>query len=132
MQTATTRALVDRLAGFDRVVEVGVGHRPGVAAGLATAGVAVTATDVRNRPVPEGVRFVRDDVTDPDPRIYSGADAVFARNLPPDLHRPARDVAHTVDAPLLFTTLGGDPTTVSVDRETLPRTTLFVADSQPP
>jgi len=129
---ATTHALVDRLARFDRVVEVGVGRRPEVAAGLAARGVSVTATDVRERPVPESVRFVRDDTTDPDREVYAGADAVFARNLPPELHAPVRDVAHEARAEFLFTTLGADPPAVPVARETLPGTTLFVAESQPP
>jgi len=46
---ATTHALVDRLAGFERVVEVGVGHRPDVAAALADRGVSVTVTDAACR-----------------------------------------------------------------------------------
>jgi len=86
----------------------------------------VTVTDVRDRPVPTGVRFVRDDVTDPDRSVYAATDAVFARNLPPELHRPARGLARSVDVPLLFTTLGGDQPVIPVTRETLPGATLFV------
>ncbi len=132
MEVDTTHALVARLGGFDRVVEVGVGSRPDVAAGLAARGVSVTATDVRDRSVPAIVRFVRDDVTDPDRRVYARADAIYARNLPPELHRPVGELASDVDAAFLFTTLGADPPTVPVERETLPGTTLFVAESQPP
>ncbi|MFC6861990.1 UPF0146 family protein [Halomicroarcula sp. GCM10025817] len=113
-------ALVSRLEVADRVVEVGVGARPGVAGDLAAAGVSVTATDIEPRPVPEGVRFVVDDVTDPDPSVYAGADVVFARHLPPELHRPVRDVARSVGAACWFTTLGGDPPTVRVETEQLP------------
>jgi uncharacterized UPF0146 family protein len=132
MGVATTHALVGRLARFDRVVEVGVGRRPKVAAGLAARGVSVTATDIRERSVPGSVRFVRDDATDPDREVYAGADAVFARNLPPELHGSVRDVAREVGARFLFTTLGADPPAVPVARETLPVTTLFVAEPQPP
>ncbi|AQL42357.1 hypothetical protein BV210_06355 [Halorientalis sp. IM1011] len=124
-------ALADRLATYDRLVEVGVGNRPAVAAALANRGCAVTATDVHDREIPASVDFVRDDVTDPDPTVYADADAVYALNLPPELHRPTRSVARDADADFLFTTLGGDPPLIPVARETLPGTTLFVAADGP-
>jgi len=123
---------VDRLGGFDRVVEVGVGRRPGVAAALADAGVDVTATDIVERAVPADVAFVRDDVTDPDRSIYRGVDAIYALNLPPELHRPCRDLARAVGAELLFTTLGGDQPTIPVERETLASDTLYRARLEGP
>ncbi|MEF8783458.1 MAG: UPF0146 family protein [Haloarculaceae archaeon] len=132
MREETIHALVARLAEFDRVVEVGVGNRPDVAAVLADTGVTVTATDVRERPTPEGIQFARDDVTDPDRQVYADADAIYALSLPPELHRPALDLALDVDAALLFTTLGGDPPAVPVERETLPGATLFTAKPQRP
>jgi hypothetical protein len=128
----TGTPLVDRLRRYDRLVEVGVGRRSDVAGALAAAGRAVTATDVHERSVPPGVRFVRDDVVaaarrdDPGPAYC--ADAVYALNLPPELHRPVRDVARAVGADCLFTTLGGDPPTVPARPETLPGDTLYVAD----
>jgi uncharacterized UPF0146 family protein len=122
--------LVTRLSDCDRVVEVGVGRRPGVAAALAERGVDVTATDVRDRSPPEGVRFVRDDVTDPDLRVYRGVDALYARHCPPELQRPARDVARAVGAPFLFTTLGGDPALVEARRVNAGDGTVFVADAE--
>ncbi|WP_254273370.1 UPF0146 family protein [Haloarcula marina] len=113
------RALVGRLSDADGVVEVGVGNRPSVAAELAARGVSVTATDIHERPVPDGVTFVVDDVTDPTLSVYEDADIVFARNLPPELHRPLRVIARRVDAACWFTTLGGDQPAVPVDREQL-------------
>ena len=113
-------ALVTRLSAVDSVVEVGVGNRPDIAAELASRGLTVTATDVRERPVPDGVAFVEDDVTDPDIAVYEGADVVFARNCPPELHRPLRDLARRVGAACWFTTLGGDPPAVPVEAEQLP------------
>ena len=112
-------ALVSRLSAADSVVEVGVGNRPGVAAGLAARGVDVTATDVRERTVPDAVAFVCDDVTEPTLSVYEGADIVFARNLPPELQRPLRRVAREVGAACWFTTLGGDPAVVPADPEQL-------------
>ena len=118
--TEPETALVKRLSAADSVVEIGVGNRPGVAAGLAERGVDVTATDIRERSVPDGVTFVRDDVTEPELSVYQEADIVFARNLPPELHRPVRDLARRADAACWFTTLGGDPPVVPVEPEQLP------------
>ncbi|WP_254537194.1 UPF0146 family protein [Halomarina litorea] len=128
---ATREALVSRLARHDRLVEVGVGNRPDVARALAAGGAEVTATDVHDRPVPDGVRFVRDDVTAPDDSVYADADALYALNLPPDLHGPTWALARRHDAAFLFTTLGGDPAAVRADPETLPGETLFTARPAP-
>lgn len=124
--TETTDAIVSRLRVFDSLVEIGIGRRTEVAAAL-SAHASVTATDVTDRTVPRGVRFVRDDVTDPDPAVYAGADAVYGLNLPPELHRPARSVARTHDTYLVFTTLGTDPAAVPTRPETIPGETLFWA-----
>ncbi|MFB6302421.1 MAG: UPF0146 family protein [Haloferacaceae archaeon] len=125
--------MIERLSDHDSAVEVGIGGRPEVAAGLAAAGVDVTAVDVDRDAVaiPDGVRFVRDDiveraaVVDRDPGPYRNADVVYARRLPPELHRPTLAVARAVGAELVFTTLGGDPTLVPVDPETVPGGTLY-------
>ena len=123
--------MVDYLLEYDHVVEVGIGRRTDVAARLVQAGVAVTATDVYPRDVPDGVRFVRDDVVDPDLEVYADADAISARNLPPELHRPTLVVARGADADFLFTTLGGDQPAIPVERRTIREGTLYVARSQP-
>jgi len=120
-------ALVDRLATFDALVEVGVGNRPDVASALADRGCSVVATDIYEQSVPDGVRFVRDDVTDPAADVYATADAIYARNLPPELHRPTLDLARAHGAAFLFTTLGAEQPIVPVRRETLPVGTLYVA-----
>ncbi|MFQ3319067.1 MAG: uncharacterized UPF0146 family protein [Natronomonas sp.] len=126
---AIAEALVDRLARYDTLVEVGVGNRHDVAAGLAARGRQVTATDIHERAVPEGVRFVRDDVTAPDAAIYRDADALYALNCPPELQRPLATAARRADADCLFTTLGTDPAVVDAAPETLPGDTLFKAES---
>jgi len=113
-------ALVKRLSAAGSVVEVGVGNRPGVAAAVAERGADVTATDIRERSVPDPVAFVRDDVTQPTLSVYQGADIIFARNLPPELQRPVRNLARRVDAACWFTTLGGDPAVVPAEAEQLP------------
>jgi uncharacterized UPF0146 family protein len=123
----TRRAIVGRLSAFESLVEVGIGERTDVAAALVDAGRTVTATDVYTREAPAGVEFAEDDVLDPDPAPYRDADAIYALNLPPELHRPTLDVARRHDAAFLFTTLGGDQPAVSAERETVPGETIFVA-----
>jgi uncharacterized UPF0146 family protein len=119
--------LVGRLSDYERVVEVGIGHRSDVAGALANRGVSVTATDVESRETPPEVEFVRDDVTDPDRRVYAGADAIYARNFPRELHSSALALAEAVDAALRFTTLGAEQPAVQARPVTLERGTLFIA-----
>jgi len=123
----TLDALVARFAEFDAVVEVGIGRRTVVADALAEAETDVVTTDRLKRPVPDPVRFVVDDVTDPDSSVYAGADLVYALNLPPELHQPTLSVACEADAAFMFTTLGTDQPLVPVEREPLAAETLFVA-----
>jgi uncharacterized UPF0146 family protein len=130
VHNVTRDALVSRLSDYGRVVEIGIGRRTGVARALAAAGLSVVATDVCERSVPPGVRFVVDNITDPDRSVYAEADALYARNLPPELQRPALSLARDVGAPLLFTTLGDDPAVVPASREPIPRGTLYVGDPQ--
>ena len=122
-----SETLLETLAEYGRLVEVGIGRRTDVAAALADRGVAVTATDVHDRRGPDGVRFVRDDIVDADPAVYADADAIYALNLPPELHRPALSVAREADADLLFTTLGGDQPAIPVERRTIETGTLYVS-----
>ncbi|MDZ7731678.1 MAG: UPF0146 family protein [Natrialbaceae archaeon] len=102
----TQAALVDHLECADRAIEVGIGRRPAVAAELTDRGTAVTATDIHERSVPEEIRFVCDDITDPDLDLYDGADVIYALNLPqsstehwcrwPMRWVPAVDLRHSV------------------------------------
>jgi len=135
VETRRNTALVARFSAYETAVEIGVGRRPEVAVGLADAGVSVTATDVADADdvdVPASVPFVRDDVVaaserdDPGEAYHVGL--VYGLNLPPELHRPALEVAEAVDADFLFTTLGYDSPAVSTTTESLPGgETLYVA-----
>ncbi len=127
MTQSSPESLVDILARFDRVVEVGIGRNTTLAADLAARGVDVTATDVVPLDVPAGVEFVMDDITAPTRGIYEGADAIYAKRLPPELQRPAWDLARSLDIPLYFTTLGGDPAVVPAEPRTIAMGTVFVA-----
>lgn len=128
MQPDTREALADELVAYDTLVEVGIGRRVSVARTLLARGSQVIATDIYPQNVPDGVHFILDDITDPELSIYADAAAIYALNLPPELHRPIRDVARHSHSELLFTTLGGDGPAVPVSRTTIPNETLFVAE----
>jgi len=127
--------LIARRAG-DRLLEVGIGDRPEVAAALADAGRTVAAVDVVERPVPPGVAFLRADVVDladgPDPAaaLPVRPDAVYGLNLPPELHAPTARLARRLDAACLFTTLGFEAPapSVPVARRTAGDETVYVVD----
>ncbi|GAA0248350.1 UPF0146 family protein [Haladaptatus pallidirubidus] len=127
MNPETRDEMVARLADYQRAVEIGIGNRPDVAGALVDAGSVVTATDIRPRSVPAGVRFVLDDVTNPDASVYEDCDVIYALNIPPELHRPALSVAKECDSVFVFTTLGGDQPSIPVRRETVSGETLFWA-----
>jgi uncharacterized UPF0146 family protein len=135
VNTRRDTALVGRLSEYPSAVEVGVGRRPAVAAGLSDAGVAVTVTDVvaaDEVDAPPSVSFVRDDIVAASERDHPGeiyeAALVYGLNFPPELHRPALNVARAVDADFQFTTLGYDSPAVAYETEALPEgETLYVA-----
>ncbi|WP_266074968.1 UPF0146 family protein [Haladaptatus caseinilyticus] len=127
MNPDTRDEIVARLADYQSAVEIGIGNRPDVAGALADAGTDVTATDIRPRKVPTDVRFVLDDVTNPDSTLYQDTDLLYALNIPPELHRSALLVAKEYDSAFVFTTLGGDQPSVPVRRETISGETLFWA-----
>ncbi|GAB6879717.1 hypothetical protein JCM17823_19910 [Halorubrum gandharaense] len=156
--TASDRGpLVDALADFDRLLEVGVGTRPEVARELAARGREVVAIDVRAEalPAPPGpdpeseaapgsLRFAVGDVLaladSLDPAGDLGGtvngglggpfDAVYACNLPAELQRPTRKLAHRLDATFAFTTLGFEEPVVPAERRTVGRETLYVVEPQ--
>ncbi|WP_138007090.1 UPF0146 family protein [Halalkalirubrum salinum] len=138
MTYRSRRPIVRYLARYDSLVEIGIGRRPEVAAGLVDRDCDVTVVDVHDQSVPDGVSFVRDDIVErsaaaaslPDgkarneraatpraaiPAAYK-VDAIYGLNLPAELQRPAATLAARVDADCLFTTLGFEEPVVPVDR----------------
>ena len=137
MTVAPDCELADRLAGYDSLLEVGVGRRPDIAAALADAGSRVVAIDVDPEVVAEARAGAQTDVTVIHADVVSLADqqqlpfeydvdAVYARNLPAELQRPSQQLARRVDADLLFTTLGFEEPVIPVERDHLERDVLYV------
>ena len=149
---SSERALVAALNPYERLIEVGIGRRPGVALALADRGAEVVAFDVEvseaardaaaEPPGSDGgsLRVVAGDVTalTTDDRAVldalgldapgDGFDAVYARNLPAELQRSTVALAERLDAACLFTTLGFEEPVVEVrERSTESGTVAYVA-----
>lgn len=141
--SSARKSIVDRLAEYTTVLEVGIGRRPGVARALAGRNVDVQAVDVHEQSVPDCIDFVQgniveraarleetlhtDQVLEDTPIASSQVDAIYALNLPPELQQPTLQIARVVDAAFLFTTLGGDPATVPTRTESVGYDSLYVA-----
>lgn len=120
MPRTTNPLLVSRLSDAERLLEVGIGDRTGVGAGLAAAGADVRATDVRSVEVPADIWFRVEDLTaHGEVDEFHDVDIVYALNCPPELHRPLQELAAAVAADCYFTTLGTDPPAIPVEQEAL-------------
>jgi hypothetical protein len=94
-----------------RIVEVGVGKVPDVAIELQELLPAceVIVTDVAESPELSGrVKFVRDDITEPNLSIYEGAALIYAVRPPPELQPYLLKVARGVGTDLLIKPLAGE------------------------
>ncbi|MFW6153162.1 MAG: UPF0146 family protein [Halobacteriota archaeon] len=121
-------SLEGRLLRYDRLLEVGIGRRTGLARRLVAAGRSVTALDISDIDAPTGVDFVRADVVTLDPGSLPPVDAVYARRLPPELHRPTARLASALRADLVFTTLGTEVPLIDASLEGGPGRTFYVRD----
>ncbi len=127
MSHPTAASLEDRLRRCERVLEVGIGRRTGLARRLVGAGVTVIAIDRDPTVEPPGVRIIHDDVHALDPDRVAPIDAVYARRLPPELQRSTAALAEALSAPLWFTTLGFDPILIDAFPTTVAGTTVYTA-----
>lgn len=94
-----------------KIVEVGVGKMPEVAMELQDLLPAceVIVTDVIKPPtLPERIKFVCDDVTKPNFRIYEGAALIYAMRPPPELQPYLLKVAQVAGADLLIKPLAAE------------------------
>lgn len=108
---AIANYIAEKYRSAGKIIEVGVGRVPGVAIELQRLLPAceLIVTDVAEPPaLPEQVKFVRDDITKPDLRIYEGAALIYAVRPPPELQPYLLEVARGVGADLLIKPLAGE------------------------
>ena len=61
-----------------RPVEIGIGNNGDAAVIILGAGIPVRCTDIHTVIPPAGVPFIRDDIFNPDPSFYCGADVLYS------------------------------------------------------
>ncbi len=83
-----------------KVVEVGVGRHPEVAA-LLSGHFEAVCTDVLEEG-PEGVAYVKDDIFRPNMDLYRGASLIYSIRPPVDMQGSLASVARRVGADLLI------------------------------
>jgi uncharacterized protein len=87
-------------------VEVGIGKNTTAADMLARAGVLLRCTDVKHLEHPAHLNFVRDDVFDPDPSLYEGADVIYAIRPAIEMVPPLMAIARMANSDLIVYHLG--------------------------
>jgi uncharacterized UPF0146 family protein len=91
---------------YTSAVEVGVGHNPGAALLIHTAGVPVRCTDIHQREVPAGIVFTIDDIFDPDLSLYAGTGVIYAIRPAEEMVPPMIALAKKIGCDLLVCHLG--------------------------
>ncbi len=108
---AIARYIAENYPSATKIVEVGVGKVPDVAIELQRLLPAceVVVTDVAEPPELSGrVKFVRDNITEPNLSVYEGATLVYAVRPPPELQPYLLEVVREVGADLLIKPLAGE------------------------
>ncbi|CAJ35747.1 UPF0146 family protein [Methanocella arvoryzae] len=94
-----------------RIIEVGIGRHPDTAE-LLSRYCDFTCTDVMPEG-PEKLNYVRDDVFQPDMRLYEGASLIYSIRPPVDLQDSIAAIANRVGADLLIRPFSSEKTDLS-------------------
>jgi uncharacterized UPF0146 family protein len=109
--TAIAEYIAEKYPSAKKIVEVGVGKVPDVAIALERVlpNCEIIVTDVVEGTGLSGrVKFVRDDITEPNLGIYEGAMLIYSVRPPPELQPYLHRVARKVGADLLIKPLTGE------------------------
>ena len=83
-----------------KVIEVGIGKHPEVAL-LLKDHLEIIVTDTSDLCM-ESIRFIRDDIFDPDIHIYRGASLIYSIRPPVEIQHAIASVAKRVGADLII------------------------------
>jgi uncharacterized UPF0146 family protein len=101
------RSIGEYIAGrYTRAVEVGIGNNPDAARIVATAGALVLCTDIRPGIRHDDLTVVTDDIFEPDPGLYAGADLIYAIRPGVEMVPSLIALARRVNSDLLIYHLG--------------------------
>ncbi|MBO8181864.1 MAG: hypothetical protein H0Z28_03610 [Archaeoglobus sp.] len=81
-----------------KVVEVGTGCLFKIALELQNRGLDVLCTDMREIKPPEGIKFVKDDVNDPNLKIYQGSSLIYSIRPPQEIFQSILSISERVKA----------------------------------
>ena len=87
-------------------VEIGSGNNWEAARVITGAGIPVLCTDIRNVSSPAGIFFIQDDIFEPDPVVYSGADVLYAIRPAEEMVPPMINLARNLRCELVVYHLG--------------------------
>lgn len=102
---AIAEYIAESYGSASKIVEVGVGKVPETVRELRRLlpKCQLVVTDIEEpEELPEGVRFVYDDVTEPNVQIYEGASLVYSIRPPSELQPFLFKIARKVGADLLI------------------------------
>jgi len=91
---------------FSHAIEVGIGKNTHAAEILASAGILLRSTDIKEIRVPGSLAFTRDDVFEPDISLYRGADVIYAIRPAIEMIPPLIALAEKVSCDLIVYHLG--------------------------
>ncbi len=91
---------------YRRAVEVGIGNNPDAAYVIAAAGGLLHCTDIRPGIRHNGLTVVTDDIFEPDPGLYAGADLIYAVRPGVEMVPPLIALASRINCDLLVYHLG--------------------------
>ena len=101
------RGIGEYISGrYRRAVEVGIGGNPYAARVVADAGGLLLCTDIRPGIRHDGLTVVIDDIFEPDPGLYAGADLIYAVRPGVEMVPPLIALASRINCDLLIYHLG--------------------------
>ena len=93
-------------AHYRSAVEVGIGKNTVAAERVRDAGKIIRCTDIRKIVLDESLNFVIDDIFEPEPGIYNGAEVIYAIRPGIEMIPPLISLAQQLNADLLVYHLG--------------------------
>lgn len=91
---------------YRKVAEIGIGYNRTLAELLASKGVKVVATDIKE--VKTGVEFHIDNIFKPKIEIYKDVELVYSIRPPPELFEPILELSRILNADCIIKPLYGD------------------------
>lgn len=91
---------------YKKVAEIGIGNYTMVAEYLASKGVKVIATDLRE--VRTNVDFFIDDIREPKIEIYYGVELLYSIRPPPEIFNCIKGLAERLNVDCIIKPLFGD------------------------